>query len=150
MIWFIAAGALILVIAVAAMRWVNRELSHTAASAVYDLGEATDWIAERLPEAVAAKLSFDDVKAVLLWHLAFLRSQGMATFGGVDLEAQSAAVGGKDVVAHEDQAVDAVVASAAASERDIDEVDVVVVLELNNDYLHAIGALGVRKDLAGE
>lgn len=147
MIWFIGAAALVLAIAGGAFWWVTTTLSQTAASAVYDVKEATEWIGDRLPTAVAAKLSFGDVEDVLLWHLDYLRHQGMATFGGVDLEAQEAALGGDDVVAHEDEAVDAVLAHASAVDRDIDAVDVVVVLALNNQYLDAIGALGVSQQL---
>jgi len=147
MLWFLATAALVLAIAAGAFFWVTNTLSQTAATAVYDIKEATEWIGDRLPTAVAAKLSFGDVEDVLLWHLDYLRHQGMATFGGVDLDAQEAALGGDDVVTHEDEAVDAVLSSASAAARDIDAVDVVVVLALNNQYLDAIGALGASREL---
>jgi len=147
MLWYLGTAALVLAIAAGAFWWVTTTLSQTAATAVYDVKEATEWIGDRLPTAVAAKLSFDDVEHVLLWNLDHLRHQGMATFGGVDVEAQEAALGGDDVVAHEDEAVDAVLSHAVAAGRDIDAVDVVVVLELNSQYLDAIGALGVSKRL---
>ncbi|WP_419926559.1 hypothetical protein [Candidatus Poriferisocius sp.] len=127
--------------AYAVMRASSR-LAHTRARAVYDLLEAVGFVAERLPESLSAKLSYDDVEAVLLWRLDLLRLRGSATYGRADVSA--AAAEGRDghTVTSDDDSVDYVLAKAAESGRDIDALDVVVVLDLEGRYLEAIGALG--------
>lgn len=148
MLFFIGAAIAVVGIAVFALWWVTTRLATTEAAAVYDISEATEHVADRLPDALQAKLSHGDVEAILYWHLAYLRGQGMATFGETDLEAQEAAVGGETVVAAEEAVVDAIMADARESGRDIDEVDVVVVVDLSNDYLRLIGAFGPSTELA--
>ena len=134
-------------IAAGSLAWVSRRLASTERSAVYDIAEATEYVADRLPAALTAKLSHDDVEMLLLWHLEYMRTHGHASFGWTDLDAREASVGGEQVVAHENEVVDHVLNRAVDSGRDLDEVDVVVVIELSNDYLGAIGALGPRRAL---
>ncbi len=127
--------------AYAVMR-VSSRLSHTRARAVYDLFEAVDFVAERLPDALSAKLSYDDVQEILLWRLDHLRLRGSATYGRGDVTATEAEGREEEVVTSDDDSVDYVLAQASESGRDIDALDVVVVLDLESQYLEAIGALG--------
>ena len=127
--------------AYAVMR-VSSRLAHTRARAVYDLFEAVDFVAERLPDALSAKLSYDDVEAVLLWRLDHLRLRGSATYGRGDTTAAEAEDQEEPVVTSDDDSVDYVLAKAEASGRDIDALDVVVVLDLESQFLRTIGALG--------
>ena len=127
--------------AYAVMRASSR-LAHTRARAVYDLYEAVEFVAERLPDALSAKLSYDDVEAVLLWRLDHLRLQGSATYGRGDVAAAEAEGRNEEAVTSDDDSVDYVLAKATESGRDVDALDVVVVLDLESQYLEAIGALG--------
>lgn len=127
--------------AYAVMR-VSSRLAHTRARAVYDLLEAVDFVAERLPDALSAKLSYDDVQDILLWRLDHLRLRGSATYGRGDVAATEAEGRNDEVVTSDDDSVDYVLAQASESGRDIDALDVVVVLDLESQYLEAIGALG--------
>ncbi|WP_419851335.1 hypothetical protein [Candidatus Poriferisocius sp.] len=127
--------------AYAVMR-VSSRLAHTRARTVYDLFEAVDFVAERLPDALSAKLSYDDVQDILLWRLDHLRLQGSATYGRGDVTAAEAESQEDEVVTSDDDSVDYVLAKATKSGRDIDALDVVVVLDLESQYLKAIGALG--------
>lgn len=147
MLFFIGAAIAVVAIAAFALWWVTSRLATTEAAAVYDISEATEYVADHLPDALQAKLSHSDVEAVLYWHLTYLRTRGMATFGETDLEAQAAAVGGDTVIADEDVVVDALMVDARESGRDLDEVDIVVVLELSNEYLGRIGAFGPSTEL---
>lgn len=121
---------------------VSSRLSHTRARAVYDLFEAVDFVAERLPDSLSAKLSYDDVEALLLWRLDHLRLQGSATYGRGDATAAQAESRNDEVVTSDDDSVDYVLAKASESGRDVDALDVVVVLDLESQYLRAIGAVG--------
>lgn len=127
--------------AYAVMR-VSSRLSHTRARAVYDLFEAVDFVAEHLPDALSAKLSYEDVQEILLWRLDHLRLRGSATYGRGDVTATEAEGRDEEVVTSDDASVDYVLAKASDSGRDIDALDVVVVLDLESQYLKAIGALG--------
>ena len=129
--------------AYAVMR-VSSRLAHTRLRTVYDLAEAVQFVADGLPDELSAKLSYDDVEAVLLWRLDHLRLRGSATYGRGDLVAAEAE-GNEDIdgaVIDEVDAVDYVLAKAEKSSRDIDALDVVVVLDLESQYLQSIGALG--------
>ena len=127
--------------AYAVMR-VSSRLAHTRARAVYDLFEAVDFVADRLPDELSAKLSYEDVQDILLWRLDHLRLQGSATYGRGDVTAVEAEGRNEEVVTRDDDSVDYVLAMASESERDIDALDVVVVLDLESQYLKTIGALG--------
>ena len=93
MIWiFIAVGAfLILVVAWFAITLVTTKLNATPSRATFDIEEATDYIAENLPDRVAARLSHDDVRVLLRWEVTYFRERGIASFGGVDHAAERAA-----------------------------------------------------------
>ncbi|MDE0236193.1 MAG: hypothetical protein OXN95_03080 [bacterium] len=135
--------------AYAVMRASSR-LAHTRARAVYDLYEAVEFVAERLPDALSAKLSYDDVEAVLLWRLDHLRLQGSATYGRGDVAAAEAEDRNEEAVTSDDDSVDYVLARATESGRDVDALDVVVVLDLESQYLDAIGALGPPAEESGQ
>lgn len=134
--------------AYAVMR-VSSRLAHTRARAVYDLVEAVAFVAERLPDVLSAKLSYDDVEAVLLWRLDHLRLRGSATYGRADVTAATAESKDEPVVTSDDDSVDYVLAEASQSDRDIDALDVVVVLDLESQYLKTIGALGPPAEETG-
>lgn len=144
------ALTVIVIAGIAAMSWwwVTTHLSHVEATAVYDLEEAIDFVAARVPGEVDERLDRDQVAHLLGLHLAFLRRAGMATYGGVDEIAMDAAVGGDTVVAHEDEAVDYVMSRLATEADKTQVVDVVVVIDLSNRYLASIGAFGPSVDLS--
>ena len=148
MIWLIVLGAAIVVlIAVFAVGRVSTQLARTTATAVYDLAEAVEHVADRLPDRLSAKLSHDDVEQILRWRLNHMRSDGLATTGLADEVARPPDA---DIrLSSDEDAIDAVIGSAARSDRDLDELDVVVVLDLERGYLEAIGAVGPRMELDG-
>ncbi len=143
-VFFFIALAVVIIVGCAATSWwwVTTRLSVTEAAAVYDIEAAADFAAGRLPYKVNARLDRDQLNYLLGLHLAFLRRAGMATYGGVDDIAMMAAAKGETVVAHEDEAVDFVLQRLTDVGDDTAPVDVVVVLELSNQYLASIGALG--------
>ena len=149
MIWvFIVIGAaLVLFIAWFAVSLVTARLNATPALAVFDIEEATNYIADNLPQRVQNHLSHDDVRLLLRWEITYFRERGVASFGGVDHAAERAAKQGESVVADEDDIVDELVSRAREEGLDVDAVDVVCVTDLTNDYLVAIGAVGMEVDM---
>ena len=151
MVYFIAITVFVIVgSAAGSWWWVTTRLSVTEGAAVYDIEEAADFAASRLPDEVNARLDREQLMYLLGLHLSFFRRAGMATYGGVDDVAMAAANTGETVVAHEDEAVDFVLRQLVEIDDPALSVDVVVVLELSNQYLASIGALGPSIPLAEE
>ncbi|MFT4987453.1 MAG: hypothetical protein ACI88C_000185 [Acidimicrobiales bacterium] len=149
MVYFIAITVFVIVgSAAGSWWWVTTRLSVTEGAAVYDIEEAADFAASRLPDEVNARLDREQLMYLLGLHLSFFRRAGMATYGGVDDVAMAAANTGETVVAHEDEAVDFVLRQLVEIDDPALSVDVVVVLELSNQYLASIGALGPSIPLA--
>ena len=147
MAWlFLLIGAVVvLVIAFVALGQVIGRLEDERPPAVFEVVAAVDWIADRLPDEVTARLSYDDVGRIVGWHLDWFNDVGVASRHGEELAGDDMVSDG--AVAVEEVAVDAIVARAiaeaeASPDSAIDAVDVVCVLDLQMRYLAAIGAVG--------
>jgi len=142
--WAFILLAIVIIGAVAATSWwlVTTRLAEQERTAVYDIEEAADFVAQGLPTAVNTRLDRDKVQRILGLHLLFMRSIGLATYGGVDDLAMDAASAGETVVADEDEAVDFVYRQLDRLGDPTEMVDVVVVIDMSNRYLREIGALG--------
>ena len=141
MIWLIAAVGLAAVVAIAfvSVGIAVGRLEHETAPSVYRLANAVEYVADHLPDEVTARISYDDVRTVLGWHLDWFAAVGLATSHGQELGDPAVAMDGM-AVADTDAATDAVVARAL-SEGGPDPVDVVCILEAQLAYLAEIGAL---------
>lgn len=141
MIWVIfAVGAVAVVaIAFAAVGVAVGRLEHETEPTVYRLAEAVEYVAAHLPDEVTARVSYDDVRTVLSWHLDWFYSAGLATAHGTDLGDPAVAVG-DTAVADIDAALDVLVARAIEAGRP-EPVDVACILDAQLDYLREIGAV---------
>ena len=140
MIWLIAAVGLAAVVAIAfvSVGIAVGRLEQETAPAVYRLADAVEHVADRLPDEVTARISYDDVRTVLGWHLDWFASVGLATSHGRELGDPAVAVD-EMAVADTDAATDAVVARSL-EEGGPDPVDIVCILEAQLAYLAEIGA----------
>ena len=132
-VFVVLAAAVVFVIAAVL---IGRETSRLAASPprpVFDMDEAVVWIADRLPEAVAAQLSHRDVRQILQWSIDHLR--------GIALE---------DRTAEEEETFGYVVDRAAETGEIWNPVEVKAVLDVQAEYLTVIGAAGPIPFLAPE
>src|ERR1700712_1534433 len=59
-------------------------LDAVAPRAVYDLDEAVDFVADRLPAFAAGQLTHDEVRELLRWHMLELRAKGLQPPKAVD------------------------------------------------------------------
>ena len=141
MIWLIAVVGLaaVVVIAFVSVGIAVGRLEQETAPSVYRLSDAITYVADRLPDEVTARVSYDDVRAVLVWHLDWFDSVGLATSHGLELGDPAVAVGDM-AVADTEAAFDAVVARSM-QEAGPDPVDVVCILEAQLSYLTEIGAV---------
>ena len=91
---------------------------------LFEVDEAIEFVATSLPAEVSARLSYQDVEALLGWHLVHLAGRE----GEIDIA--------------DELVVADLVARAEADDRAITAEDVRAVLAAEGEYLAAIGALG--------
>ena len=138
-IFFLVGAVVVVLIAFVAVGKAVAELETERSPAVYDLNDAVDWIAHRLPDEVTARISFDDLTLLLRWHLDWFQEVGVASLHGQELATDQARIDG--AIATDEAAIDAIVARSLAAGGP-EAVDVVCVLDLQMKYLTAIGAVG--------
>lgn len=154
MIWLLAALGALLVVAVGllAVGGAVRRTEVDLRPVVFEVHDAVDWIAERLPEEAASRLTPGDVVRVVGWWLEFVGDAGLASRHGQELGGSDAVADG--ATAEQDAAVDHVVARALEVPDDeggpLDAVAVVVVLDLLVVYLTELGAIGAEAQAGGE
>src|SRR3954470_3272153 len=84
----ILAAAAVVVIALVAVGGVTNRLFSSPATVRFDLAEAGEFVASALADDVTARLSFEDVRRLLLWRLQYLDSDDLT-----DLDRYSAGDG---------------------------------------------------------
>ncbi len=135
-IWWTLLAIGTFVIAAASIGWVTSNLATRPRRSVYDLAEAVEFVAERLPPEITAQLSFDDVEAVLELHCDYLTAKGVASHRTAD------DVGDRLVVVADDEPTAWILGRLDESGRKISDDHVVAVLEAERQYYEAIGAIG--------
>lgn len=141
MIWLFVALAAVSVFAIAAGT-IGREahrLDAIAPRAVYQLDEAVDFVADRLPVESQARLTPAEVESLLVAHLRWLHEQGLQPDRAVDAR-QSI---DESLIISEDALVAYLLAAAEESGVELlDDVDAVNVVDAHLEYFEAIGAVG--------
>lgn len=139
---FLVVGALV-VFAVAAA-FVGSEafrLGHEPQAAIFDLDEAVDHVADQLPEDSQARLTYDEVRAIILATLQHLEAKGVSARPG---EEPQVGGDGPPVVVADDDAVAVVLGRVEEVGLDVDDSDVFACIEGLLGYLADIGAVGPR------
>lgn len=145
-------AVVVLVVVLLALVLVGREtarLASTARPAVFDVFEATDYIADRLSPAAQGRLSHDDVRWILLADVEALEEATVDLTEGRYPWSKPPATGAEaevEATVDEDDAVARVLSRADETDLDLDDVDIAEVLELRSSYLAAIGAIGGQAD----
>jgi hypothetical protein len=132
---FAITAVVIFVVAAVTIGAVVGRLAVAPPTSVFDEDEAVEWIADRLPVAVASQVSHDDVRQLVTWHLDFLVDEGIATEAAY-------ADAPEDVVVGDDDGLAYVIGQASEAGLEVDDADIAVVLETERAYLEAIGAIG--------
>jgi hypothetical protein len=142
-IWLFVALATLttFVIAAVSVGGVTARLSSRSRRSVYDLEEAVDFVADRLPPDVTAEITFDDVRAVLGWYVDYIREKGIASYRTADDPGAGLIVVGDDeqlayVLGRVDDAENEVPGALLTDEQ------VVAILAANEEYERSIGAIG--------
>lgn len=141
-VWLFAVLAALLVFAIAAAT-VGREafrLGHQPPPTIFDLDEAVAQVADALPFDVQGRLTYDEVRELILAELDHLESRGVLAAPGDEVALQDG--GTPDVVVADDDAVAVVLGRAEALEMDVTDGDVFQVIAALLGYLAEIGAVG--------
>lgn len=123
MLWVFGLLGLVIVVVIGlvVLGRETAQLSTEAMPAVFDMAQAVEFIADRLPQSAQARLSHDDVRWILLADADFIETAEL-----VD----------------EDLAVARLLELGDESGRELEDEDVVAVLNARMAYLEAIGAIG--------
>jgi hypothetical protein len=140
-VWvFLAVGAaVVLGIAAAFVGTETFRLGHETPAAIFDLDEAVEEVGERLPEASQARLTYAEVRTLIVATLGHLRAKGLTALPGEDLD-QSA--GRPEVVVADDEAVAVVLGAVETQGLDVADEDAFEVIRALLAHLARIGALG--------
>ena len=137
-VFIILSAFAVVAIGLIAVGRLAGQLAEQPRPAVYDRAEAVDFVADRLPDDVTAQLTYDELAQLLQWHLDYLAELGVARAQGVEHVANG------PLMAAEDDALAFVIGRATDAGLDVEDVWVVQVIQGNENYLEAIGAIGAE------
>ncbi len=135
------AGLLVFAIAAAFVGSEAFRLGHETPSAIFDLDEALQDVGDALPEAVQARLTYDELRQLIVASLAHLETKGLAAAPGRDVRV----IGERaEVVVADDEAVAVVLGAVDNQGLEVSDEDAFEVIRGLLVYLDRIGALGPR------
>ena len=145
MIWLFIVLAAVGVFLIAALS-IGREarrLDAMAPRAVYQLEQATDFVAMSLPESAQARLTMEELEQLLVMHMNWLHGKGLLPDKAVDHRQDNTT---RLVVTEESLIAYLLGEADKAGIQIVDDVDLVNVTEAHLAYFDAIGAVGPVAD----
>ena len=138
-VFAIIAALLVFVIAAIVIGREAHRLDALAPRAVYDIDEATSFVADRLPADSQARLTYAELRKMLVLHMGWLHSKGLQPQDVIDRRQDIT-----ESVVFGEETLTAYLLGQVAEERIevLDDVDVVHVVRAHLDYFEAIGAVG--------
>jgi hypothetical protein len=131
----VVAAVAVLVIALVAVGREAFTLGSQPRQALFDIDEAVDFVADELPDEVTARITYDDVRALVRFHLEHLAALGAPA------ERWNAARS-RLVVVDDEEAAEVLMTRALETGLDVTPDDVAAVLAAELAYFEAIGAVG--------
>ena len=116
-----------------------RRLDSVAPRAVYDLDQAIEFVADRLPTDTQARLTFDELRVLLKMHMRWIHEKGLQPADVIDRPQDIT-----DVIVLGEETLTAYLLGKAEESRIevLDDVDVVHVVRAHLAYFESIGAVG--------
>ena len=139
----IIAALLVFAIAAVIIGREARRLDSVAPRAVYELEQATQFVAENVPSEAQARLTFAELRKLLVFHMRWLHDKGLQPAGVVDRRQDIV-----DEVVIDEQSLTAYLLDAAEKNNIeiLDDVDAVYVVKAHLKYFDAIGAIGPQSN----
>ena len=141
MAWVVLIVGALVVFAIAAA-FVGSEafrLGHETPAAIFDVDEATEIVGDALPEDAQARLTYAEVRQLILAALDHLRAQGVGALPGEDVQAPD-----RDVVVDDGNAIAVALRTVDQAGLEVSDADAALVIHHLLEHLRAIGALGPR------
>ena len=114
-------------------------LDALAPRVIYDIDEATSFVADRLPSDSQARLTYAELRKMLVLHMGWLHSKGLQPQDVTDLRQNIT----ESVVFGEETLTAYLLGEAMEARIEVlDDVDIVHVVRAHLDYFEAIGAVG--------
>ena len=137
---FLALSVLsVFVVAAVVIGREAHRLDGVAPRAVYDIDEATSFVADRLPSNSQARLTYEELKKMLVLHMRWLHEKGLQPVDVIDRRQNP----DWEVVVGEESLTAYLFGQAEGARIDLlDDVDVVHVVREHLNYFDAIGAIG--------
>lgn len=139
LIFAIAAAICVFAIAAVVIGRESHRLDGVAPRTVYQLDEAIDFVADRLPPDTQARLTLEELRKLLVLHMDWMRLKGLQPQNVVDRPqdiVDTVVVGEETLTAYLLGEVEKVRVDV------LDDVDIVYVVRTHLDYFEAIGAVG--------
>ena len=116
-----------------------RRLDSVAPRAVYDLDQAIEFVADRLPPETQARLTFDELRVLVKLHMRWIHEKGLQPADVIDRPQDIT-----DVIVLGEETLTAYLLGKAEESRIevLDDVDVVHVVRAHLAYFESIGAVG--------
>jgi len=139
--FFVASGLGVFAIAAVVIGREARRLDAVAPRAVYELDDAVAYVAARIPADSQARLTFDEVRQLLVAHMRWMHARGLQPGDVIDRRQDI----GDEVVVNEETLTAWLLGEAERQSIDlVDDVDAVHVVGAHLAYLDEIGAVGPR------
>ena len=140
LVWIVRAAIVVFVIAASTVGGVSGSLARRPRRSVYDLEEAVEFVAERLPDELTARVSYEQVRAVLAAHCDYLAEKGVASAATAD------DIGTGLLLVPDDEPLAWILGRLESGGVALDDGDVVQILDVEERYYRAIGAIGGEVD----
>ena len=139
----IIAALLVFVIAAVIIGREARRLDSVAPRVVYELEQATQFVADNLPSETQARLTYAELRKLLVFHMRWLHDKGLQPAGVVDRRQDIV-----DEVVIDEQTLTGYLLDAAEKNNIeiLDDVDAVYVVKAHLKYFDAIGAIGPQSN----
>ncbi len=133
--WGALLVAIVFAVAAVVIGREARRLDARSPNPVFNIDDAVEYVADRLPFDVSAVLSHNDVRQIIDWNLEYFRTRGVSG-NGHDTDVHGPiVVGGAETV-------DYVLHRAELAGVGVTAEQVHAVLDAQMSYLEAIGAVG--------
>jgi len=141
MLWLFIVVSVIGVFLIAALT-IGREarrLDTFAPRAVYEIEQAAEFVAERLPDTTQSHLTMEELAQLLVLHMNWLHTKGLLPDGVIERKQDI----DDEIIISEESLVGYLLGEAERVGVEIlDDVDVVSVTDAHLQYFEAIGAVG--------
>ncbi|MEY4371647.1 MAG: hypothetical protein RL219_416 [Actinomycetota bacterium] len=134
----VVAGVLVFAIAAGTIGREARRLDALAPRAVYMVEQAVEFVADSIPPAAQARLTYDELEQLLTFHMRWLHARGLQPDKVIDRRQDIVL----PIIVEETTEVAYLLGESEAAGLEVLDEDVAHVVDAHRAYFAAIGAVG--------